>query len=535
MRSLLAISWLISCTKEEPAPASTLELIEGGQQVCADPSRRDALRYDRRQTPRSQPVGEPNLIGGAIAIEDYDLDGHLDIFMPGETQHEFRWGTGQDYVADEAVLAGLDLAMSTGATNVDLDADSDPDVLVIRWERPPVLLRNNGDRTFTDITAQSGLGAYQTKAQSASWADIDGDDDLDLFIGSYGIRTEIDVNEPEPDCVTDREPDLPQLWRNEGDGTFSDISGLLPPQVGEGYIFMSGFYDLDDDGFPELFTAHDDGLCAPSLLLDNVGGESFVVDEGSAFHPASHDMGMAVGDLNGDELPDFALTSFEVLPVLESTRSGLGDNGAIWIDSAAARGISLVQGQAYGWGTEFGDLDNDADLDLVATFGYWDYYDGSLDPREQPDGLWLQGSDGLFGQVAPEWRVADTGYSRTVVMADLNRDGWLDMAKRVLDAPTLMDLSRCGTESWLLVRLQDEGANRNGIGARIIARSEGEKQVRWMQSGSSGMYSGSPLEVHFGLGQAETVDLEIVWPDGERTPLDGVPTRQGVTVRRIRP
>jgi hypothetical protein len=532
MRSLFAISWLISCKQEPETPHSTLELVEGGQQACPDPSRRDALRYDRRQTPERLPVPEANLAGGGLAIEDYDLDGNLDILILSEQQHEFRWGDGQDFVEDPAVLAGLDLAMSTGATNVDLDADGDPDVLVTRWELPVRLLRNNGDRTFTDITAGSGLDLHATKAQSASWADIDGDDDLDLFIGSYGVKATIDVNEPTPDC-SDHIPDYAQLWRNNGDGTFTDIRDLLPPEVHAGYTFMSGFYDLDDDGYPELFTAHDDGNCAGSVLLDNVDGESLVVDAGSGFHPGHHDMGMAVADLNGDELPDFALTSWTMLSVLESLESGLGDNGAIWIESAGARGIGLREDQAYGWGTEFGDLDNDADLDLVATFGYWHYYPNA--PEQQRDGLWIQGEDGLFSQKAAEWGVDDVKATRTVVLADLNGDGWLDQVKRVLNDPTYMDLSRCGAESWLVVRLQDEGPNRNGIGARLIAHAGDQKQVRWMQSGSSGMYAGSPLEVHFGLGSAETVDLEIVWPDGERTPMDGVPTRQSVTIRRTRP
>ena len=98
-----------------------------------------------------------------------------------------------------------------------------------------------------------------------------------------------------------------------------------------------------------------------------------------------------------------------------------------------------------------------------------------------------------------------------------------------------MYLSRCGGESWLRVRLWDEGSNRNAIGAKIRAITSEGKQLRYVQSGSSGMYSGGPIEVHFGLGLAETVDLEIVWPDGEVGRLKDVAVRQQVTVQRTRP
>lgn len=500
---------------------------------CPDPSLRSASRYDRRQTPAALPMTGAYLSGGGLLVEDLDGDGALDLFLPSDAVSEMWWGRGDGYYDElgAVAFAGLDLTMAVGASAVDFDADGDLDVFVTRWERTNVLLRNNGDRTFTDVSAQAGIPTHAYRHQTASWGDIDADGDLDLFVGAYGAWTVVDVNEPVANCA-DHLPNPSQLWRNEG-GWFTEISDRLPPEVHQGYVFASGFYDVDDDGYPELFVSNDDGGCAQSLLVDNFGGATFVPDASSAFHPQSHDMGMAVGDLNGDELPDFALSSWTTVSVLRSSANEGLQNGAAWIDAASATNIVVGKDQVYGWGTEFGDLDNDADLDLAMSFGYWSTYDGAGDPMDQPDALWVQGEDGVFLDEGASWGVADAGISRGVVLADLNGDGWLDITKRELDGPTPMYLSRCGADHWVRIKLRQGGWNTFAVGAKVRVTAGGKSQVRWLTSGSSGLYSGQPLELHFGLGAAETIDrIDVYWPDGRHSATDGVGANQVVTLTR---
>ncbi|HHO53018.1 MAG TPA: CRTAC1 family protein, partial [Deltaproteobacteria bacterium] len=522
---------LVACQGPAAISGPGVVLHEGGVVVCDDPSPRDGAPFDHGSS-TSAGLQWAELHGGGLLVEDLDGDGWLDLLLPSERRARLYWGPeGSFEIVD---LDDLDLDYAVGVTAVDYDGDGDLDVFITRWGgadviyssnqpidvlKPNVLLRNDGNRRFTDVSLEAfGPSAPFLKSQSASWGDIDGDGDLDLFVGSYGDRATLDVNDPQADC-SDHRADPAELWRNEGDGTFTDISAQLPQEAHDGYTFTSALYDIDGDSLPELFIANDDGLCAPSLMLDNVDG-TFVPHPGVGFHPDAHDMGMGVADLNGDELPDFLMTSWKTASYLQSSRS---DDGRItWFDFTNDRGLGVdapgdvgSPGQVYGWGAEFGDIDNDADLDAIMVFGYWDYYTGPQDPKSQPDGLWLQDEDGRFSDQGEAWGLAHPGQSRGVVLSDLDNDGYLDILKRRLDGDSPLSVSRCGDQAWARIRLRQPGPNTHAVGAKIRVFAGEGKQVRWIHSGSSGMYSGAPLEAHFGLGNAERITrIEVVWPDG---------------------
>jgi enediyne biosynthesis protein E4 len=545
MRAVWLAVVLGGCNNREGPLGSVVTVDEGGVVTCANPGLRSGAEFAARKEGEWQPLNPPwedvasrdaaNLAGGGMVIDDLDADGFVDLFLPSEHSSHLYWGNSNAPTYDQLIdpFPGGDLSEAVGGAQADVDGDGDLDLLVTRWMKPVVLLRNDGGRQFTDITGASGLGGYSRKYQSASWGDMDADGDLDLFLGTYGVQTKIVTD---PGCG-DHIPDPSELWRNEGDGTFTEVSDLLPVEVHEGYVFASGWYDVDDDGLPELFVSNDDGGCAPSVVVDNHGHGSFEIIPG--FHPEAHDMGMAVGDLNGDEIPDFVLTSFQRVALLQSS---IGKPGEAWVDSTGGRlSVSIAEpypAQAYGWGAEFGDVDNDTDLDLAMMFGYWSYYQGNDDPVMQADGLWIQDDQGVFTDQGSTWGTVDRtfddpGVGRGVVIADLNNDGWLDLIKRQLDAETPMYIANCGSEGWLRLRLRDQGPNPFAVGAKVRVIAGGDKQVRWMQSGSSGMYTGSPLEVHFGLGGVDTVErIEVVWPDGEVTVTEDVAARQLVTLTR---
>jgi len=541
---------------------ATLEA--SGEVTCASPSTRTTLPFDRKISAPVQPVAqeEAGLAGGGVVIADLDADGHQDLilFSLAAFDDQLWWGAGNElFDLDTDVFRDIDLSDAVGGSAADYDGDGDLDLYVTRYLAPDRLLRNDGNRVFTDVTAAAGLGSHSSESplpplakdptrweegrlssQSASWADIDADGDLDLFVGTYGVRTILDVTGT-TDC-SDHLADPSELWRNNGDGTFTDIAHLLPYDTHDGYLFMSGWYDLDADGYPELITAADDGFCAPSQVLHNEGGEAFSVDQ----FREDFDMGMGVGDLNGDELPDFLFSTWNGISLWQSADGiGTGPTGVGYVDAAGSYGLS-VSGpprdnpaqaqngdQVYGWGAELADIDNDTDLDAVMLFGYWAYYDGPGDPLQQDDGLWIQ-DDGLFTDMAPDMQMDDFGVGRGVVMADLNGDGWIDIVKRHLNQGAAMYMSNCGEASWLTVDLRmPDTMNTHAIGAKVRVTTADGSQVRWIQSGSSGMYSGGPLQAHFGLGDTAVVDqLDVIWPDGEISTFTDVGAHRHLTITR---
>ncbi len=498
--------------------------------TCQDPGLRSANHFVHKRA-ASQPLSAANVESGGLAVGDVDGDGRLDLFVANELQSQL-WSNAGDNLWDEVAdpFGGANLSRAVGGVLVDFDGDGDLDLCVTRYEEPNALLRNDGNGGFTEVAGAFTDHTWRT--QSSSWADVDRDGDLDVYFGSYG---------PKPDTYTSAEDpaDPGELYLNNGDGTFTESSHLIHADVHDGYAFTSAFYDIDGDFYPELFQFNDfgatEGVNRTSRLLQNgfAAGQGFL-DEAPipGISRAFEDMGIGVADLNGDALPDFAITSWKKVVLLESHPT-LG-----WIEAPGKVEIDPTnRNQVYGWGSDFGDVDNDGDLDLAMNFGYWSTYDGAGDPEVQVDGLWIQDTTGHFENLAaePEWATNDKGMSRGALLADVNDDGYLDLLKRQLDdsAPTLQHLSQCGDATFLRIELEQAGMNRKGIGATIeVTRPNGDVQRRWIQAGSASMYVGHPPEAHFGLGSDEAVDVTVHWPDCTSSILEGVPTGQRIIVAR---
>ncbi len=362
----------------------------------------------------------------------------------------------------------------------------------------------------------------------STWGDMENDGDLDLFVCNYGrIPSDPDLDDP----TRFETANQAQLYENIGNGlTFVDQSHVYValPEVHDAYNAAAAWQDMDADGDNELLVLNDFAWARPSVLLWNEEGALELDDGGAGFGDDVAGLGLAVGDVDGDLLPDFLRTSRETLSLLISRGDGT------WREEADDRGLVPDTGgdrsQVYGWGAELVDIDNDGDLDAPVAFGYWDDYEGN--PEIQPDALFIQEDDGSFVDRAVEWEMDETGPSRGLVTADLNNDGWPDLVTRVLGSHTPLYLSRCGTEGWLRIAVRGLARNPRGVGTEIRVTAGDETWVRWIRAGH-GIFTGGPAEAHFGFGDLDSVDtIEILWPNGEVTVFEDVDTRQVLTVVR---
>ena len=518
----------------------------GGEVVCEDPIARASQPYDQR-VDADYPNSFNWFHGGGIVVADFDADGYQDILTPnelGSAYYKGREGGLFDHVEDVALTA-LDLSFAVGGAAADYDGDGDMDAYIIRYQAPNVLLQNQGDGRLVQVNDGSpdteaalcpgcpdGIGGSDIPpTASAAWGDFDRDGDLDLYVGNYGVP---DQSGAIP--TSDFGPAFPNyLYRNLGDGSFQDISDVLPQIVHDGYTYAGGWHDVDDDGWLDLLTVNDFGPAYPNTVMRNDEG-SLVEGWRDHLWVETTGMGLGVADLNRDGYLDLLIPEYDKLSLWRS-RVVVPDKEIWWLDVALSLSIypNSTRDQMVGWGAEFGDVDNDADLDAVVAYGYiGTVHPNWENPATQPDAIYLQGEDGSFDDVAPLWGMADAGSSRGFTLADMNGDGYLDLLKRDLAGPNLMWMSRCGAESWLIVRPRmDEGANRFAVGSRVWVEADGLMHRGDVRAGGSGFASSGPPEVHIGLGDATAVDsLVIRWPDGERSRVEGVAVNQVVTVHK---
>jgi len=510
-----------SATDTAVDPGTPVQTTTSGPILCADPTARDEARFDMVEA-----VGEAAkpawVYAAGLVFGDFDDDGYVDAIIPGGYNTYYYVGL-PDGTLDWATsrLAHLTLDLATGGSMADYDGDGDLDVLITRYLATDVLLSNVGG-DFVDVTESAGLSLDPHRTTASAWADFDRDGDLDLWTGGYGV-----VDDSGIDHSTFLPGDPSKLYRYAGDGTFTDISDTLPDTAHHGYTFAGGWHDMDADGWPELYIVNDFGVAYPNALFWNRQG-TLVADAGaSGLDVAITGMGLASGDLNGDERPDLLMTQWDGLVLLES--SGFDT----WFDWAPVRNLKNdpERNQLVAWGADFADVDNDGDLDANVGYGFLaTEYDP---PLLEPDALYIQ-EGGIFTDEADAWGVADLIATRGAVVADLDNDGWIDIAKANANGPARVMRSRCGDNAWLRVQLRWEGsANTRAIGARVRVVHEQTSQIRTIYAGGTSMASAGPPEAHFGLGDLDAVTrLEVEWPDGERSVLENIDTRQVLIVRR---
>ena len=484
---------------------------------------------------------------GGLGVIDFDGDGWPDLFCTNgatlptlsKTGPEFwnrlyrnnRDGTFSD-VTEKAGLQGKGYSM--GVAVGDYNNDGHEDLFVV-GVHANYLYRNNGDGTFTDVTLEAGIGGPGSLGRpawsvGACWIDYDRDGRLDLFISNYcdwepgsdpvcgGVQDQARAY-----CHPDRyRAQSMQLYHNNGDGTFSEITRKqgLPDLVGKGMGLAMA--DIAGDDNPGIFVANDN---ARNLLLRNRGKglAEIGVDAGVAYNGDGRNisgMGADFGDIDGDGRPDIVMTGLknETYEVFLNQGHGVFDDGSV------RTGLLNLSRRWSGWGCGLVDLNNDGWLDLFVA-------GGGLDIQDAQSNRIFQNRGGRFDDVTDGVGsdFARPALHRGVVFADFDRDGRMDAVVTALNAPVELWWNRTSRENplrhWLQLRLTGTKSNRSAIGAEVRCRAGGRLQVRTV-SGSVGYASTSDLTVHFGLGEAARASVEIRWPSGRIQPVGDVAADQ---------
>ena len=506
---------------------------------------------------RNSPTANKNQIEtmvAGVALLDYDGDGWLDIYLVNgaaipslQKESPAYWnrlyrnnhdGTFTD-VTERAGLAGAGYGM--GVAVGDYDNDGRPDIFLASVTGNQ-LFHNNGDGTFSDVTAKAGLAGAEMNGKKmwsvgGGWFDYNNDGKLDLFVVNYCVW---EVNK-DPYCHVKGgvrgycHPKLyaslhNSLYRNNGDGTFTDVSQETGISSHMGKGMSVSFADYDGDGFLDAFVAND---TTPGFLFHNLGGKKFEevgTQAGVAYAPdgvALSGMGSDFRDVNNDGRPDIWYTAVEheTFPLLVNQGNGEFD------DLTHASGLEGTK-EMSGWGNGIFDFDNDGWKDLfVARANVLDNI-SELGNRKypEPNSLFRNLGNGKFAETGPSAGpdFQQEAAHRGVAFGDLFNDGRIDAVVTVLGGPVeiLRNLSESGNH-WILLKLVGKKSNRMGIGAQIhITTEDGASQ--WNEVTTAvGYTASSDSRVHFGLGKNRLIkDVEIRWPSGIKQVLHEVAADQ---------
>ncbi|MGD1073054.1 MAG: CRTAC1 family protein [Bryobacteraceae bacterium] len=479
-------------------------------------------------------------VGCGCAFFDYDNDGWLDIFVlsgtrlggdpAGATNRLYRNNRNGTFT-DVTGKAGLHrTGWASSVTVGDYNNDGFDDLFITYWGQN-VLYRNKGDGTFEDVTARAGLLEKGTRwGAGASWVDYNRDGHLDLFVSNY---LEFDFAKvPKPGeagiCnwrgvpVNCGPKGLPMgrhsLYRNNGDGTFTDVSeksGIA--KAGRTYGMTVVAADFDNDGWPDIYVASD---TTPSLFFHNRHDGTFE-EEGLARGVALNDdgavqagMGVGIGDYNPDGSLDILKTHlFDDTNVLYRN-----DGRGNFSDETIASGLG-VETRYTCWGAGIVDLDNDGLPDLfIVTGSVYPEVGRVLPayPEKTPRCLFRNLGGGKFeeliGGAGPG--VEEPHSSRGCAFGDFDNDGDVDiLVVNLNEPPSLLRNDISGNAHWIKVLLQGTKTNRSAIGSRVTASYGGKRQAQEVLAQCS-FYSASDRRLHFGLGTAATADIEVRWLGG---------------------
>ncbi len=531
----------------------------------------------------------PEDMGSGAAFGDADGDGDIDLFLgnfggalggeiTGRCAYYANDGTG--HFIDASAEVGLDLAVrALGAAWADHDGDGDLDLFVSCFG-PDHLMRQDANGRFTDIAVTAGV-AHEGFSSGASWADYDHDGDLDLYVCRY-VEFKHDPAEGAALASRQYDTELPytlnpsaypaarnSLYRNDGDGTFTDVAEAAGVADPSGRSLAASWTDFDDDGWLDLYVAND---VSSNGVFRNRGDGTFA-DIGASSLAADYRgaMGLAIGDVDGDQDQDIFVTHWLAQENAlfqnmwsNGLRDGAGHRRILFMDTAEVMGLGHASLNMVGWATGFVDFDSDGLLDLWVVNGNTleDESDHSQLRPQRAQVFRQVAGRGFYevGQAAAAASASTAASSASAAtaascptlarpfvgrggaMADVDGDGRVDLLfMRHGGTPLLLRNTTPAAGHWLRVALRDDrpGAmNRHGVGARVVvlaAAIDGTDRREFMSMvGAEPSYlSQSEPTLHFGIGPRDRIDQVLVrWPDGAEEAFTGIDADSLVTLRR---
>src|SRR5579859_5685340 len=465
---------------------------------------------------------------GGVALFDYNNDGLLDIFMMNggriteglhvpetfERSNPRYWNRLYRQNRDGSFL---DVTQSAGLANAgngnygmgvavgDYDNDGNADLYVTSYGKN-ILYHNNGDGTFTDVTAKAGVAGGGWSV-SAGFIDYDNDGKLDLFVTRYMDWDTVHSKDCGGNYHTYCPPgEFPRttniLYHNRGNGTFEDVSVSSGIAAKKGHGLGVAFADYDGDGFTDIYVAND-GM--QQYLFHNNGNGTFkevALEAGAALNvdggPLSG-MGVVFQDYDNDGRPDVIVTTLPRQTYAVFHNDGKGS----FSDRGLPTGLNMMSGVTSGWGVGLEDFNNDGQKDLFVMQGHVldnvEKIDPSLRYLEPP--LLALNRGGHFEPVDPGTHALVAG--RGAAFGDLNNDGWVDVVATVLGEHPRVLMNRGGTAHWLTITLRGTHSNRDGQGARVQVNG----QTRFATTAGS-YESANDKRLHFGLGPAKSAKVE---------------------------
>lgn len=468
---------------------------------------------------------------GGSCVADFDGDGDPDVFILGGGKYpdQLYQNDGAGGFTDIATSAGVDRVHGgAGCSTADYDGDGDIDMFVTSFGNPGkgpqfgehMLYRNNGDGTFTDVAGEAGLDVtsfFQPNGYGSCWGDYDLDGDLDLCVAGW---------DPADMCN--------RLFRNEGDGTFADVtieatgSGLM-----EMYGFQPAFADMDGDGWPDLLVAGD--IQTSRYLANNGDGTFFNATPFNGTGIDDNGMGQAILDFDGDGLFDWYVSSihleFPYIPTVPGTGNMLYRNLGNHMYEEVSVPTGVNDG-GWGWGAIGVDLDQDGRIDLVEVNGwpavsFW---------QDEPAKVYQNMGSKGFVDVGVSCGIDSTRYGRGLIAFDAEGDGDMDLLINNFNDQSEFFRNNAQDEGghWLQVRL-DSSTNPmiapGGLDAIVSVTAAGKTQKR-INNGQPSYLCTMQVPLHFGLGSARIIDeIRILWPRGIETVLVDVPVDQVLDVQ----